>query len=229
MSTPFQAWNNPDPQTITGLNSQMVYGENIQFAAGLNHQIALGSNLQLCINPVALMDLMEMPNSAPLVGLLGSGVGGNNQLTIGTSTNIVWGRQFELFMGPEKFEIKGTKHRKASGAFLILIGAACIAYPIAFNAIKDEDGRAKLVIGFQVFIDACLAALVIVAMFIEHGERELIEAQKKLFKAAEGDDAGKPWDLGQWITYISLLPATILPEVAIADEEGKFHSETNPS
>jgi hypothetical protein len=225
MSTPFQAWNNPDPQTVTGLNSQMVYGENIQFAAGLNHQIALGSNLQLCINPVALMDLLDMPQSAALVGLLGSGVGGNNQLTIGTSTNIIWGRQFELFMGPQKFTIDGTKDRIVSKVFLCLIGAACIAYPIAFNAIKDEDGRAKLVIGFQVFIDLCLAAMIIAEMYVDNADKTVTGVEKKLFNAATGDDAGKPWDLGQWITYLALLPATILPQVAIAGEEGKFNDE----
>lgn len=225
MSTPFQAWNNPDPQTITGLNSQMVYGENIQFAAGLNHQIALGSNLQLCINPIALMDLMDMPTSAVLVGLLGSGVGGNNQLTIGTSTNISWGRQFELFMGPQKFTIDGTKERIVSKVFLCLIGAACIAYPIAFNAITDEDGRAKLVIAFQLFIDICLATLVIAEMYVDNADKTITTVEKRLFDAATGDDAAAPWDLGQWITYIAIVTAAVLPVVAISSEEGKFNDE----
>ena len=225
MSTPFQAWNNPDPQTITGLNSQMVYGENIQFAAGLNHQIALGSNLQLCINPVALMDLLDMPQSAALVGLMGSGVGGNNQLTIGTSTSITWGRQFELFMGPTKFTIDGTKERIVSKVFLTLIGAACIAYPIAFNAIKDEDGRAKLVIGFQLFIDVCLAAMVIAEMYVDNADKTITTVEKRLFNAATGDDAAKPYDLGQWIAYLGMLTALVLPIVAISGEEGKFNDE----
>jgi hypothetical protein len=223
--TKFQPWNNPDPQTITGLNSQVVYGENIQFAAGLNHQIALGSNIQLCVNPVAMMDLLDMPQSAALVGLLGSGVGGNNQVTIGTSTSIIWGRQFELFMGPQKFTIDGTKERILSKALLSLIGLACIAYPIAFNAKKDEDGRAKLVIAFQVFIDITLATMIIAEMFIDNADKTVTGVEKKLFNAATGNDQAQPWDLAQLITYIAILSAAILPIVAIADEEGHFNDE----
>jgi len=227
MPTPFQSWNNPDPQTISGLNSQMVYGENIQFAAGLNHQIALGSNLQLCVNPVAMMDLLDMPGSpasAAMAGLLGSGVGGNNQLTIGASTSIIWGRQMELFMGGDKFEIKGHNHRVLSKALLSLIALACIAYPIAFNAKKDEDGRATLVIAFQVFIDITLATLVVAAMFIDYADKDVVRAEKGVFDAAKGDQS-EPWDLAQLITYVGILSAAILPIVAISDEEGKFNDE----
>jgi hypothetical protein len=36
----YQPWFNPDLQSIAGLNSAMVFGENIQLATGVNHQIA---------------------------------------------------------------------------------------------------------------------------------------------------------------------------------------------
>lgn len=58
MPSQYQPWANPDPQSIVGLNSAMVYGENIQFATGVNHQIAVGSNLQLCINPGTLVAML---------------------------------------------------------------------------------------------------------------------------------------------------------------------------
>lgn len=91
----FQPWGNPDPQSVAGLNSAMVYGENLQFTAGLNHQVALGSNLQLCVNPSALFELLNVPGRSTLSSFFGSGLGGNMQFTIGSSTNINWGRQFQ--------------------------------------------------------------------------------------------------------------------------------------
>ena len=58
MSSQYQPWANPDPQSIAGLNAAMVYGENLAFTTGVNHQIAVGSNLQLCINPGTLVAMM---------------------------------------------------------------------------------------------------------------------------------------------------------------------------
>jgi hypothetical protein len=80
-----------DPQGVPGLNSIFVFGENLQTAVGLNHQLAVGSNLQICVNPIALAQVLGLPLPVGISAALGSGVGGNIQLTLGTSTNIVLG------------------------------------------------------------------------------------------------------------------------------------------
>jgi hypothetical protein len=102
MSSQYQPWVNPDPQSVVGLNSAMVYGENIRFTTGVNHEIAVGSNLQLCINPGTLAAMMDGPASSTLSDFFGTGgLGGNLQFTIGTNTVINWGRQYHINMGGE--------------------------------------------------------------------------------------------------------------------------------
>src|SRR5260370_42028704 len=80
----------PEPQAMLGLNSTVVYGSNVQIAFPTNFQLALGSNLQVCISPNAWQTLygegkLTMPSE--FGRLLGSGLGGNMQLTMGTSAN----------------------------------------------------------------------------------------------------------------------------------------------
>jgi hypothetical protein len=225
MPTTFQPWNNPDPQTIAGLNSQMVYGENIQFCAGLNHQIALGSNLQLCVNPVALTDLLNLPGTAPFAGMLASGLGGNMQLTIGTSSSVIWGRQFELFLGPEKITVDGTKDRPLTKVVCAVIAAACVVYPIGFNGIKDEDGRANLVIGFQVLIDICLATLCVGEMFLQDADTAFTGTLRTLFDVPDAAHQKKWWALPEAIAFFGILAAIIIPPVVTANEEGHFNDE----
>ena len=88
----YQPWFNPDLQSIAGLNSAMVFGENIQFATGVNHQIALGSNMQLCVNPGTWFSMIGGPACSALNDFFGAGgLGGNLQFTIGTNTTVNWG------------------------------------------------------------------------------------------------------------------------------------------
>src|SRR5262245_28722006 len=78
------------PQGLLGLNSVVVFGENLQVAVPLNHQLAVGSNLQICINPLGLAaGVPTFPAGAVSSGILGGGIGGNMQFTIGTSANVV--------------------------------------------------------------------------------------------------------------------------------------------
>jgi hypothetical protein len=223
----FQPWTNPDPQTITGLNSQMVYGENIQFATGLNHQIALGSNLQLCVNPAAMVDGFGIPGSAAFAGLFGSGLGGNLQLCIGTNTNVTWGRQFTIAMSAaaDNVTIDGTKHRPLSFTMLAILAAACVVYPIAFGETSDEDNRAGVVIGFQTLVDILLATLVVGGMFLQDADHAFTGELRKMFDTPDRASTKDWWALPGSIAFFGLLAAAILPSVAIAQEEGHFTQE----
>jgi hypothetical protein len=223
----FQPFANPDPQTVTGLNSAMVYGENIQYAVGLNHQVALGSNLQLCVNPVAMVDNLGVPGTAAFTGLFGAGFGGNLQLCIGTNTNITWGRQFTIGMSAadENITVDGTSHRPLSFAMLTLIAIACAVYPIAFGEAKDEDHRAGIVIAFQVLIDIMLATLVVGAIFNQDADKAFTGTLRKMFDAPDHNHGKYWWSLPVSIAFFGLIAAAILPPIAIAQEEGHFSSE----
>src|ERR1700692_4647356 len=124
----FQPWANPDPQSVAGLTSAMVYGENIQCATGVNHQIAVGSNLQLCINPGTLVAMMGGPACSSLSDFFGAGgMGGNMQFTIGTNTTVNWGRQYQINMGGETITYDAGQQTPASKKLCAVIGATCIA------------------------------------------------------------------------------------------------------
>jgi hypothetical protein len=229
MPVPFVPFTYPDPQSIAGLNNQMVYGENFQFATGLNHQIALGSNLQLCINPVAMLDDLNLPGCAPLTGLLGAGFGGNLQLTLGTNTTITWGRQFTIAMGPENITIDSDKTKPLTVVILSIIAVAVVVHSLAFGLTHDEDTRAGLVVAFQIIVDVCLATLVIGGMYLQDADKAFTGGLRTLFDAPDAAHSSKWWALPICILYFGICAAAVSPPIAAGQEEGHFNDETAPT
>jgi hypothetical protein len=225
----FQPWANPDPQSVAGLNSQMIYGENLQFTTGMNHQVALGSNLQLCINPAVLFDLLNVPGSATLAGPWGTGLGGNMQFTIGSNATVTWGRQFDIHMGPEKIEINANEHKAFTMAMCALIGSASIAYSIGYGICSDEDDRASLAIAFQSIVDLLLGAFMTQMMFYKGIDRGLSDGLRSLFMVEPTGRSTAIEDFAGALSAVTLLGAAIAPPVAIAVEEGHFQGETQDS
>jgi hypothetical protein len=224
----FQPWANPDPQSIAGLNSQMVYGENVQFATGVNHQIAVGSNLQLCINPGTLIAMLGGPPCSSLADFFGSGgLGGNLQFTIGTNTTINWGRQYQINMGGETVTYEASQQTAASKALCAIIGATCIAYSIAYGACSDEDGRATILIIFQVTIDALLGAFMAYQATLKSGSQSVADMVRSL-RGAGASSHTTAWENGGILAAAGVtgaLGAVVTPVVAVAVEEGHFASQ----
>jgi hypothetical protein len=225
----YTPWQSPDPQAIVGMNSVMVYGENIQVAAGLNHQIALGSNLQLCINPAVLVELLGAPGSEVFSQLCGSGLGGNMQFTIGSSANVVWGRQFTINLGPEEFKMDNDHERPLSKLLCSLIGVAAIAHAIAYGIISDEDQKATEVIIFQGLIDLLLATFMMAQMVFNKVDQSITKATKALVTFPLWDPKT---ELERWEVMLELatiLGALVTVPVIISTEEGHFQGETQDS
>jgi len=175
----------PEPVGMAGINAIMVYGENLQVAVGLNHQLALGSNLQLCINPFGLAAGVSAPVSPALSGLLGSGLGGNMQLTIGTSAQFVMGQAFDINLGPEKFEVKGGNFvHQASNILCGVIAALATAWVITYGIDKTDADRALSVDIFQIAISAVLAVLMLVEEEYDKRVKITDSAWPKMFRAA---------------------------------------------
>ena len=225
----FQPWANPDPQSVAGLNSQMVYGENLQFATGMNHQVALGSNLQLCINPAVLFDLLNVPGSATLAGLWGTGLGGNMQFTVGSNTTVTWGRQFDIHMGPEKIEINANEDKAFAMAMCALIGSACIAYSIGYGICPDEDDRASLAIAYQSSIDLLLGAFMTQMMLYKSAHTGMSEGLRSLFGYDAIDHSSALEGLSEALSFATAMGAAIAPPVAVAVEENHFQGQTQAS
>ncbi|HVP00894.1 MAG TPA: hypothetical protein VMT15_22660 [Bryobacteraceae bacterium] len=232
MSSGYQPWANPDPQSVAGLNSAMIYGENIAVVAGLNHQIALGSNLQFCINPSVLFEMLGIPGSATLSSLFGSGLGGNMQFTIGSNTNIVWGRQFQITMGPEQVTIDANSKKPFAITMCALIGAAALGYAIGYGLCKDEDGRATAVVIFQIVMDLLLAVFMIQMMAYKTIDNTTSD-DIRILVGANTDTSGHPiprsttlQDLASALAFVVAMGALITPPIAVAVEEGHFQGET---
>jgi len=154
----------PEPQAILGLNSSVVFGGNFQVAVPLNFQLALGSNIQICLNPASFVDIFPVaavPTEA-MSAALGSGFGGNMQLTLGTNANFVMGQSYDINLGPRRIPIdthdKTAIQPVALPMGLIFFGVV-IAFLIAYDLIHDDDGRAFLLLTFQSVMQILLAVL----------------------------------------------------------------------
>jgi hypothetical protein len=155
----------PEPQAMLGLNSTVVYGSNVQIAFPTNFQLALGSNLQVCINPNAWQTLymdgaLSMPDD--FNKMLGSSMGGNMQLTMGTSANFVIGQVFDINLGPRRITLdvhNKTGIQECCKPLGTIIMAATTVFLIAHAATQDDDWRAGIVIGFQILMEALLMGL----------------------------------------------------------------------
>jgi hypothetical protein len=224
----FQPWANPDPQSVAGLNSAMVYGENIQFCTGVNHQIAVGSNVQLCVNPGTLVAMLGGPACSSLSDFFGAGgLGGNTQFTIGTNTVINWGRQYQVNMGGETIVYEAKQQTAASKTLCAIIGATSIAYSIAYGACPDEDGRATIVILYQITIDALLAVFMAYQAVLKAGTQTGHDMLRLLYGFTSAERSSK-WDNAGVMAAAAVtgvLGAALAPVVAIAVEEGHFASE----
>jgi hypothetical protein len=222
----YTAWQKPDPQSVAGLNSVLVYGENLQVAVGINHQVALGSNLALCINPLVLFDLLGVPGSSTLSGFWGSGPGGNMQFTIGSSANVVWGRQFSVNLGPEAISVDANQHSVVTGIMCGLVGAAVLAYVIAYGITSDENDRATEAIIFQGAIDLLLGALMTQQMFYKSTDQTMTDTLRKLFIVPEDDHSQALEGFVSALSFTALMGAMVAPAVAMALDEGHFQGET---
>jgi hypothetical protein len=163
-----------------------VYGENLQCAVGLNHQLAVGSNLQLCVNPAGLIAGVKGLDNLPLhTEMLGSGIGGNMQLTIGTSASLVYGQAIDINLGPPKIELKGGSYADDNCSYIMcgIIGLSILTFTIVYGAFDSDNERAIETIVFQTYLDTCLAGLMGLEMEKRQADAKLEEARKAYFDA----------------------------------------------
>ena len=155
----------PEPQAVLGLNSTVVYGANVSVACPINFQMALGSNVQLCINPNAWQTLY-MNEAVPLPPLLsrilGSGLGGNMQLTMGTSANFVMGQIFDINLGPRRITLDvhtpDGVHKCGRIVGTVMMAAAAV-FLVAYAATEEDDWRAVFVGIFATLMQVLLMVI----------------------------------------------------------------------
>jgi type VI secretion system secreted protein VgrG len=222
----------PEPQATLGLNSNVVFGGNFQIAVPLNFQMALGSNIQICLNPASFLDIFPVaavPTQA-VSAALGSGFGGNMQLTLGTSANFVMGQSYDINLGPRRIPI--DTHSKtdiqpvALPMGLIFFGVV-IAFLIAYDLIHDDDGRAVTLMAFQ----SVMQILLVVLMNTQTLYHETDEDGKKVIcgsfvsdPAAPAKPSGTLSGLVETATIMTLFELPVLLESV-----GETQLDTTPS
>lgn len=159
------AWVQPQPQSVLGLSSSMVYGSAFTSSFPLAFQLATGGLFKLIVDPVgyagAFPEEMSAPGAGAFLDLFGSGIGGNVQVTLGTTANISMGVAYDMHIG-DKIQTKSqncTAFRVVSFITGGLLAAGAIVFQIAYGAIAEDDKRAAFVIAFQVLVQSVLALL----------------------------------------------------------------------
>jgi len=180
-------WAQPIPQAVGGLSSSVVYGSAFQASVPLSMQVASGSLFKLVVDPAGFAAAFAEAPSGPLLNLLGSGLNGNVQVTLGTYANITMGLLYDIHVGPKKITLNSSEHPGLCTVTYIMgviMGAVAIAFQIAYGLFDTDDERAILVITFQCAIQVLLAAL----MAYENTYYYQEETCNKLFKSIFGTD-----------------------------------------
>jgi hypothetical protein len=158
-------WTEPSPGHVFGLNSLVAFGGNIQIACPINFQMAFGSNLQVCINPSAFQTLYMDGGASfmppKLNALLGGGMGGNMQLTMGTSANVVMGQIFDINLGPSRITLDvhtATAIQNGCKVLGTIIGVLS-AVVLAVYCAPNDDVRAVTLLLYQVAMQTLLTLL----------------------------------------------------------------------
>ncbi len=184
----------PPPTGVLGMSAVVTFGDNMQAASPLNHQLAVGNNVQMCINPFGLA--AGVPGGIVpemLQTILGSGMGGSMQFTIGTSAQFTLGQTFEISIGPPKIEIHQSYDKHLPVAIICgILGAAAIAYMIVYGVslpkqytppsgdtepaadrASEQTGdkeRADTTLVYQLLADVLLTTILAVECFIDHAD-----------------------------------------------------------
>jgi hypothetical protein len=93
--------------------------------------------------------------------ILGSGLGGNMQLTMGSSANFVMGQVYDINLGPQRItlDVHNNSIQSCVKTWGIVIMAASIVFLIAYAAGPDDDFRSLLCMTFQVLVQVSILVL----------------------------------------------------------------------
>jgi hypothetical protein len=189
-------WPQPDPLAVFGINSSVVYGGNFQIAMPLNFQMAVGSNLQICVNPTGFAtifadDTLPLPASASQI--LGSGMGGNMQLTLGTSANFVMGQIFDINIGPRRITIDadtGSMFQSAGKIVGVILSSVILLFLVAYGFAEHDAQRAALLLALQLMVQVLLIAMMnFQKLFQDIHHEKMPKLYRQLFVASDPDKA----------------------------------------
>jgi type VI secretion system secreted protein VgrG len=232
-------WPQPEPQAVMGLNSTVVYGGNYQIACPLNFQMALGSNLQICVNPFTYAAVTAGSGKPPLptagmAEFLGSGAGGNMQLTLGTSTNFVMGQSFDINLGPRKIELHVGEYAGIHPCCILLgwgICALVVATVLAYALLEDDDARALLLLTFTTTMQILLGQLMNFEKLYQKVDDTTNKTTQKLFVPTSpfAETEAAVYDVAAWLSLAAMCLPSILDSIGEVKLDFKGDTSNNAS
>ncbi len=210
------AWVQPQPQAVLGLSSSAVYGTAFTSSIPQSFQLATGGLFKLIVDPVGYLAAFPQPGSLDmLLNVLGSGVNGNVQVTVGTVSNVSIGLSYNIHLG-DQIEVN-AKDKVAARVILFIAGglltAAAIAFQIAYDQTSRDDKRMTLVLAFQGIIEAIVAMLVAAEVVFYEVDRD----SGRLYKSIFGTP-GNPQP-SQVQAVISAMIGSLIAEATLAGLE----------
>ncbi len=178
----------PAPTGLFGLNAQTIFGINQQSVVGVNTATCIGGNVQIVLNPFGLLSSKEKPTRI-LDALLGAGLGGNAQFTLGINSQMTLGRQHDVSIGPIKFErANAVRERKLIIAAGVLLSLLELAYCLVYEITANDQWRA----GMTYILVPVVGALS--TFMLEHelrmsekGQTEVVEIGHEMGKESKKD------------------------------------------
>jgi type VI secretion system secreted protein VgrG len=224
-------WQTPEPLSIEGINSVIVYGGNFQMAFPLNMQVAYGTNLQICVNPatfgLSFPEAATSGLSATAAQFLGSGLGGNMQITLGASSTVVMGQSIGVNIGPQPLNFGAQKAAFTNHASLLIgdIMSLSIWIFLVAYTIPDDDYRSILLMIFQLFMQGLLLAL----MKVENIYNAADSDQTTLYNSLHGT-TGHSDSVSEFMGISSSLAlALVFPILVDAAGEAQLDSSSSSS
>ena len=156
-------WAQPVPQAVLGLNSSVTYGSNFQASFPQNFQLAAGGLFQLVYDPVGLAQAFQQNISPTLAMILGSGVTGNVQVTVGSNIAITLGMAYEVQIGPAKMEIHSSEKPGARALNLvmgIIIGVLSAVFMLVYAPLPTDEDRAILAGIYEAAMQVSVAVMI---------------------------------------------------------------------
>ncbi len=222
-------WQTPEPLSVEGINSVVVYGGNFQIAFPFNLQLAYGTNLQICVNPASYG--LSFPDDATpsltegAFQFLGGGLGGNMQLTLGASANVVMGQSITANIGPQPLNF-GAQKNAFTNAFCLKLGdimSLGIWIFLCAYTIPEDDYREVMLMLFQVALQVGLGLI----MNVNNLYCSADDDQKKMWDTMH-DTSGHADSIGEGFgKWGSLLFAAALP--VLFESLGEAQLDATPS
>jgi hypothetical protein len=175
---------------------------------------------------------------------LGSGLGGNMQLTLGTSANFVVGQSFDINFGPRRITL--DVHNKAGiqacvkeigKAMMIVTSVFLLAYALA----ADDDVRSWVVILFQLTMQIMILSLMDTQAIYHHMDAYYKDQLDTIYSkdpsaAAKGDPDKDAFattftgetEFGAVLKYTAIATAMILPVLLEIGGEARLDTPEPP-